>query len=1097
MPAHRAPLALGHALAALALAGAPTAAAAQRDAAARTPSLAEPGISPDRAEIAFVAGGDIWTVPAGGGEARLLVSHSANESRPLYSPDGQRLAFISTRAGNPDIYVLTLASGEVKRLTFDDAADQLDGWSRDGRWIYFSSGARDIAGMNDVYRVGVDGGTPMPVSADRYAAEFWAAPAPDGAGIAFTARGISATQWWRKGSSHIDESEIWLVRPGESDRARYERVTEGGAREGWPMWSADGRTIYYVSNRGGAANLWAKPLGGAARQITRFSGGRVLWPSISGDGGAIVFERDFRIWMLDPARGEAREVPITLRGASTGPVVERTVFTDRIQDLALAPDGKKVAFVVHGEVFAAASKDGGDAARVTATPAAESQLEWAPDSRRLVYVSDRDGPQHLYLYDFASGTETRLTDTPQSDVTPRFSPDGKLIAFVRHGRELRVIDPATRRERLLATGVLDRAPFLSPRGFAWSPDSRWVAYLDAVGRNFTNVFIVPAAGGDRRQASWLSNVFGGSVSWSPDGSYLLLDSRQRTETGQLVRIDLVPRTPRFREDQFRDLFRQETPPSTPRQPEQRQQRQQPARDTTAAVAGDTAGAARRRGAQTVEIVFEDLRRRLSILPVGVDVTYQEISPDGKSVLMIAGAAGQQNLYVYSLDELSREPAVARQLTSTSGFKSNAQFSRDGKEVYYLEQGRIHFVTLETRTPRAVAVSAEIEVDFAREKEEVFHQAWTYLRDNFYDDQFHGVDWEAVRRDYAPRIAGARTPDEMRRVLSLMVGELNASHTGIGAPAGAPPSTGRLGLRFDPTEYERAGRLRISEVIPLGPAAIAGVKVGDYLLAVGGAGIDARTNLDSLLNYTINRRVSLSVAPSAGGTRREVAVRPVNLATERALLYRAWVEERRTYVAKASSGRLGYVHMPDMGAAALAQLYVDLDAENHAREGVVIDIRNNNGGFVNAYALDVFSRRPYITMTPRGALAAPMRTQLGQRSLELPTILVVNQHSLSDAEDFTEGYRALGLGKVVGEPTAGWIIYTSNVGLIDGTTVRIPATKITTAGGENMELRPRPVDVHVQRPMGESYTGRDSQLDAAVRELLAQIDASGRRRAAGQ
>jgi C-terminal processing protease CtpA/Prc len=223
----------------------------------------------------------------------------------------------------------------------------------------------------------------------------------------------------------------------------------------------------------------------------------------------------------------------------------------------------------------------------------------------------------------------------------------------------------------------------------------------------------------------------------------------------------------------------------------------------------------------------------------------------------------------------------------------------------------------------------------------------------------------------------------------------------------------------------------------------------------------------------------------GGT-YEASILPTNAATDKRLIYRAWVEDRRAYVLKQSAGKLGYVHMLDMSAGALAQLHADLDAENSLRSGVVIDVRNNNGGFVNAYALDVFSRRPYLTMQIRGMPATSARTQLGQRSLELPTVLVTNQMSLSDAEDFTEGYRALGLGKVVGEPTAGWIIYTSDVALIDGTTVRLPFIRITDSQGKDMELNPRPVDVPVTRPVGESYSGRDSQLDAAVDVLLKQL-----------
>jgi C-terminal processing protease CtpA/Prc len=400
------------------------------------------------------------------------------------------------------------------------------------------------------------------------------------------------------------------------------------------------------------------------------------------------------------------------------------------------------------------------------------------------------------------------------------------------------------------------------------------------------------------------------------------------------------------------------------------------------------------------------------------------------------------------------------------------------------------VTLDNRQTRQLAVTAEMDVDFAREKMEVFNQAWSYLRDYFYDTSYHGADWQGVRAEYEPRIRGARTPDEMRRLLALMVGELNASHTGVSAPfTTAQTATGRLGLRFDRAAYESAGRLRVTEIIPLSPAALGGeIKTGDYLLAIDGAQITARTNIDEMLNFKIGRRVVLTVSSAADGTgKREVAVRPVNQVTEKGLLYRKWVEENRDYVARASNGRLGYAHMYDMGSGSLTQLFIDLDVENRGRDGVVIDIRNNNGGFVNAYAIDVFARRGYMTMTRRGFPSAPARSVLGQRALEAPTILVTNQHSLSDAEDFTEGYRTLKLGKVVGEKTSGWIIYTTNVSLIDGTSLRLPFIKITANDGTNMELNPRPVDIPVQRPVGETLTGRDSQLDRAVRELLKQIN----------
>ncbi|HJU27433.1 MAG TPA: S41 family peptidase, partial [Rhodanobacteraceae bacterium] len=323
------------------------------------------------------------------------------------------------------------------------------------------------------------------------------------------------------------------------------------------------------------------------------------------------------------------------------------------------------------------------------------------------------------------------------------------------------------------------------------------------------------------------------------------------------------------------------------------------------------------------------------------------------------------------------------------------------------------------------------------------------------------------------------------LMNLLVGELDASHSGVRPNVHPKPVTGRLGLVFDTASYEHGGTLRVAEVVPLSPAAVAGIEVGDTLQAVDGHAIGAHDNLYALLENRIDKKTSLRVAGKSGI--RHVDVKPIDSHTLGVLAYDAWVARNRAYVAKISGGRLGYVHLADMSETSLRRLYRDLDAQNMTRQGVVIDVRNNFGGFVNAYALDVLSRKPYLNMTFRGFEdAQPARSILGQRALERPTVLVTNRVTLSDGEDFTEGYRELGLGKVVGEPTAGWIIYTSNEKLIDGATVRLPFITITAEDGKPMEMHPRPVDVPVARPLGEAYHGMDSDLDAAVRTLSQQL-----------
>ncbi len=1054
---------------------------AQRaDAPAAPPKYAfsEPGISPDGREIAFVSGGDIWSVPATGGDARLLVADPAYDRRPLFSPDGRELAFISTRTGGGDIYVLTLSTGTLRRVTWDDGLEQLDGWSRDSRWIYFSSTSHDISGMNDVFRVAREGGTPMAVSADRYVNEFGAAASPDGHRIAFSARGNGSSQWWRKSGSHLDESEIWIRNLDEPSTAAtaYSEITKLDSRQLWPMWSGDGASILYVADRGGTENVWTRPstAAGTDRALTTFRDGRVLWPSITTDGRTVAFERGFGVWTLDTSSGQTHEVSITRRGVASTPVAERTRQTNQFSDLALSPDGRKIVFVARGDLFAASARDGGDATRVTSTSALESQPTWAPDSRRIAYVSARDPGQQIYLYDFAASRETAVSAGSATDISPVFSPDGRLLAFLRDRRALHIVDLATLQDRVAATGVF--ADTLDSPRPVWSPDGTWIALFAVAGKGFSNVELVSTrTDGPPRPVSFLANVNTNSIAWSRDGTFLLFDTSQRTEQGQLARVDLTLRTPRFREDAFRDLFTEPRSPATPSAPAD------PAR-----AAATPAESARPVPAAVVP-VFDGIRDRLSLLPLGVDVNDVTITPDGKNTIVIASAAGQGNLWAYSLDELATDRPVARQLTTTSGGKGAPQVTPDSREVYYLDAGRINIVTIDRRESRPLSVTAEFTTDFRVEKMRVFEQGWTLLRDNFFDAGFNGVNWDQSRVTYGERAAAAATPDDLRRIMSLMIGDLNASHLGISGP-GATPAIGRLGLEFDRAEYESSGKLRIADVVPLGPAAISGdIHRGDWIAAVDGRATGAGVNLDELLANTIDRRVVLSVAPAtAPGTPRDVVVRPTNQATEKNLLYRQWVQQNREYVLKASGGRLGYVHMLSMSAAALDQLYVDLDTENHARDGVVIDIRNNNGGFVNAYALDVFARQSYLRMASRGLPEAPARTLLGQRSLELATVLVTNQHSLSDAEDFTEGYRTLKLGSVVGEPTAGWIIYTSDVRLVDGSTLRLPHTRIRGADGADMERHPRPVDFEVTRPVGETYIGKDSQLNEAIRVLLKKL-----------
>jgi tricorn protease len=1089
------------------------------------PYLRTPAVDADGRQVAFVYAGDIWLADAAGGPAERITAHQAYHYAPRFSPDGASVAFTSGRSGHGDLFVLPLGGGPVRQITFHDSYCAMEDWAPDGQALLFSSGREQLGSA--IYRVGLDGGTPALLYAEPYEQLGQAQLSPDGAQLAFA---NVRERWWRRGPNPFAPDEIWLG-PSSPDYGALRMVAGPGRANGhpalaapyagrscWPLWTPDGAGLIYVSDRDGAENLWLLPLdGGEQRQLTRFTDGHLLFPAIARHAGLIVFEREARLWRLAPD-GEPEPIDLRVRGDTKFTPVRVEGWSRGFSELRLSPDGKKVAFVARGTVFADfADKETdrelrqGPAFRVCDSAGRQSQLAWTPDSRALLYISDRHGEDEIFRYDFAARQETRLTSDGGPKRLPRVSPDGKWVAYISRDEAVRLRSLEGDEDRELC-----RAHFVVAADLIWSPDSRWVAYVAHDERYFSNVYVVPAAGGEPRQITFLSNLDGGDLHWAPNGQFLIFTTEQYRAEAQIVRVDLRPPRPLFRESEFEKLFegtgdrgqgtgpergaKAAPAPAKPVAPEGKRAEAAPQAETTPDE--EPAPAEEGRPAEppveevkppppeeppkTIEIDFEGIERRLRFLtPMQMNAAADGISPDSRDLLYRAVVAGKVNIWTQPLDE-PRADQPPRQLTASESGKSEVQFTPDGRAFFYLEDGQITVRKFPGGDGQSrLQVRGEVQVDFNRDKLQIFGEAWRLLRDSFYDPSFRGQDWASVRERYAPLAAGAQTVGDLHAAINLMVGELRASHLGSGF-SGWTGSDGYTGLIFDQAEQLASGRLRVARVVPESPAALAErpPRPGEYLLAVDGAAVGPGVSLDRLLRRTVGRRVRLTLGEApAGGPTRDVPLRPIDAEAYWQLRYRDWSLANERYVAERSGGRLGYVHIDEMSYPAYQQFLADLDAEAHGKDGVIIDVRYNGGGHTATFILDVLTRRSTVLSGFRSGLGMDAGHLSGNRVLNKPTALVTNERSASNTEMLSESYRRLGLGKVVGRPTAGAVIWTYSTRLLDGASLRLPRFFVVTPEGEDLEGRGRPVDVEVERPLGEWALGRDRQLDAAVAALL--------------
>lgn len=1001
--------------------------------------ISDPRISPDGRALAFCWQGDVWVVPTTGGEARRLTVHPATESLPLWTPDGKQIVFASTRHGSADLFVMNADGTSLRRLTFESGSEAATSLSSDGRTLF---GHTTSWGRTDLFRVPLAGGEMVRITGHNFEPEFSPSVSPDGRTVAYSAGGSSGS--WRNPTEQSEgTAKIWLA-DNTPTLTNHKQVVHGDRWHLFPTFTQQ-NTILFVSNREGKSDLYEmRADGGNIRRLTNLPVGALRLPSVTQDGQKIAFQFNGRAYVLNRSVNNPTPaaVPISLpQDRLRNP--ETTVRgTTGVEEFSLSPDGKRYVVAWRGDLFLT-TRSGGFTRRLTTNPGWDGSPRWL-DDQRMLYVSAREQGRRELRTLTPDGKDELFLACEIDLVSPSISPDRKWVAFHRGMREIRVAPVDKPKEsNLLVEGPFAGAMLGGPE-FYWSSDSQWLT-VGMPGERSTALTVVARDGSARHHLHRAGRA--STPLLTPNGRTLLFTavhglnfSETRDSTSPLYALDLKPEPLRFSEDELDGI---------------------PKPEEARGFAFEPSG-------------LEDRLRTV----VNRSVSGFAVSPDGQTVFAnVAGAFSQFDL----------RTGTVRPVGTATGSARNLEFSSDGNTLSYLQGGQLLTLNLRNNQVATVSLSFEATVNQEVEERALFDEIWWTLDRLYYDPKMHGHDWAALREEFAALLPTVQSRADFYSLASDMMDRLDSSHLGATPPsdrdAEAPESVGWLGVEWDWHRLAQTGALVVYEVYEGTPASHPDslLRPGDRILKVNEKELGREWTLAQALTGTVGRRVTLQV--QRGARELEIRIRPVSTAARSSVHYDHWVEWNRSEVYRLSNGRLGYMHIQGMNASSLDDFLREAQTKAEGKEGMVIDVRYNGGGYTAHIILNMLVKTPWLVRTQRDRPGEQFsENQWRGQALELPTVCLINRHSFSNAEIFAEGFRRLGIGRLVGEPTAGGVIGTSSRRLWDGGSIRLPGSGAFAIDGENLEGNGRRPDVHV--PTDPNQFGKsDPQLAAAVRELL--------------
>ena len=1021
--------------------------------------LSNPCLSPDGQTVIFSFEGDLWKANINNSQAVRLTAMQGYETSPRVSPDGKWIAFTGRQYGNADVFVMPVNGGDVKQITYHSSNDDVSSWSWDSKYIYFTS---NRMGQAAGFKVDAGGGTAQRVFGNYFFQFDHNLVEHPGTGeIFFNDTWESSTQSQRKRYKGPFNPDIQSYNPKTK---QYKKYTDWQGKDFAATIDRNGNVYFISDEANGEYNLYTLDKG-SKKGLTRFSSS-IKTPQVNANGGKIVFEKDYQLFLYDVKTDAASKLNIAIMRNNTLPKEKDFDVKGRISAYDISPDGKKMAFVSRGELFVS-DVEGKFIQQVNRKSAERvNEVKWMSDNRTLLINQTLDGYSNLYSIGAdGNGTLKQLTATPKNSRSIVLNKKRTQAVYLCGRDEVKLLDLKTLQSKTI---VKDEIWGFQNSDPGFSPNGEYVLFTAI--RNFEQDIFVHNIKENKTTNLTNTGVAEAGPIWAPDGKSIFFTSQRLKpsyplgmQNARVYRVALENIDEPYRLDKFNELFKEEKKDTIKKD----SAKKVTPIDTLKSIIIDT------------ELILERFEQISPSLGAGfLNALYQKAD---KIAVLYSSNHGEAKTALW---KTILEPFEQNKTEKIAGTDNGQGYDivEVSDKLYVQFGGNIYKLNLEGNKVDPINIGYTFRRNLSEEFDQMFYETWAQVEENFYDENFHGLNWSKTKDYYKQFLPYLNTRADIRIMLNDMLGELNSSHQGFGTSGDDETillqnQTMETGIIF---EEDKPYQVKYIVRRSAADKKAIDIKPGDILVKVNDENVDA--NRDRNYYFTVpSRDKELRLTLNRNGQMVNVKVHPQ--ATLFNNLYDEWVDNNQKRVDEKSKGRIAYGYMKNMGQGELDQFIIDMTQELNNKEALIVDLRYNTGGNVHDELLRFLQQRAYLNWKYReGSLSK----QSNFSPSDKPIVLLINEQSLSDAEMTAAGFKALKLGTIIGNDTYRWIIFTSGVTLVDGSSVRMPGWGCYTLDGKDLEKWGVQPDIKVINTFEDKINGRDSQVDRAVEEILRQL-----------